>query len=561
MTTESAAMSMLRSLGSYGVEYLFGNFGTDHPTFLEAAAALRQEDTAAIPTFVTCPHETLALSAAHGYAVSTNKPQAVLVHVDVGTQNLGAMVHNAHRGDAPVYIIAGLAPITNDGHPASRNSVVHYLQDVYDQPGIVREYCRWTAEYQTPADPDEFIARGLALATTPPAGPVYLTATREALEDPVEASIGKRQARGPSPIVPDAATIEQLVSLVREAERPLVITSKLGNHNPVESVASLQRFVECTGAGVVETYPASLNFPRTHEQHVGYDAASAAELADLIILADVDVPWVPRDVSISNDTTILHLDATPAKETYPQWDFPIDLALPVDAAQTLDRVVDHLNKTNSGDGAWADYAASVRSTWEEELTAQQKAERLTPSVLSAALGEVITDTTILVNEATTSNLSVLCHTGLDRPGSYFYSHGSGLGWAPGAAVGVKFAHPDSTVISLVGDGSYTFANPTATAWVQAAYEQPTLTIIYNNSGWNAVRSSALKVHPDGDAASEDIPESKFTPRMELSHAANVVDAHTETVTAATSLEVALSDALNAVDNGTPAVLDVHLEAI
>ena len=35
---------------------------------------------------VTCPSEYVALSAAHGYALVTGRPAAVIVHVDVGTQ-------------------------------------------------------------------------------------------------------------------------------------------------------------------------------------------------------------------------------------------------------------------------------------------------------------------------------------------------------------------------------------------------------------------------------------------------------------------------------------------
>jgi thiamine pyrophosphate-dependent acetolactate synthase large subunit-like protein len=57
----------------------------------------------------------VALSMADGYARLTNKPQCVIVHVDVGTQGLGAAVHNASCGRAPVLIFAGLSPFTIEG--------------------------------------------------------------------------------------------------------------------------------------------------------------------------------------------------------------------------------------------------------------------------------------------------------------------------------------------------------------------------------------------------------------------------------------------------------------
>ena len=54
----------------------------------------------------------VALSMADGYARYTRQPQAVLIHVDVGTSGLGAAVHNASAGKAPVLIFAGLSPYT-----------------------------------------------------------------------------------------------------------------------------------------------------------------------------------------------------------------------------------------------------------------------------------------------------------------------------------------------------------------------------------------------------------------------------------------------------------------
>jgi thiamine pyrophosphate-dependent acetolactate synthase large subunit-like protein len=72
----------------------------------------------------------VALSMADGYARVTNKPQCVIVHVDVGTQVLGAAVHNASVGRAPVLIFAGLSPYTIEGElRGSRTEFIHWLQD------------------------------------------------------------------------------------------------------------------------------------------------------------------------------------------------------------------------------------------------------------------------------------------------------------------------------------------------------------------------------------------------------------------------------------------------
>ena len=56
--------------------------------------------------------QMVAMSMADGYARVTNKPQCVIIHVDVGTSALAAAVHNASAGRAPVLIFAGLSPYT-----------------------------------------------------------------------------------------------------------------------------------------------------------------------------------------------------------------------------------------------------------------------------------------------------------------------------------------------------------------------------------------------------------------------------------------------------------------
>ncbi|WP_336021633.1 thiamine pyrophosphate-requiring protein [Halobellus salinisoli] len=570
----TAAEVMLRSLREYDVEYVFGNFGTDHPPLLEAAARLREEDPDAIPEFVLCPHESGALSAASGYAAVTGRPQAVFVHVDVGTQNLGAMVHNVHRGDVPVFIFAGLAPITHGDEPGARSSGIQYIQDVYDQEAILEQYCRWTGEYRPPADPDEFVARALTLASTPRQGPSYLTATREALETPVDATPGSRSVTSARPVAADEETIDRLASVVREADAPLVVTSKLGANRVDESVEQLVNFAEAAGAGVVEQRPTALNFPRTHDLHVGFAPRDAMDAADLVVIADADVPWEPdAEPPVDADVPIVHVDIDPEKRHYPLWDFEIDLPVRADPGATLGAVADRLEPAGDtgevgGDGT--DDAHARAETWrtrhDERLTERAAAleeaydsDTLTPAVLTDAIDGILDESTIVLNETTTNKRTVLEHLDLERPGSYRSPYGSGLGWAPGAATGVKMAAPDHTVITLVGDGSYVFSNPTASAWMAAAHDAPSLTVVYNNSRWNAVRTSTLDQHPDGSAAAADVPESKFDPALDLSHAAHVADAHTAVVDSVASLETDLQDALAAVEGGTPAVLDVRVE--
>src|SRR3989442_13138870 len=93
-TGAETAEAYVRALVAQGVECLFLNPGTDTFPIQEALSKLEQLG-APVPRTVLCPFEVVALAAAHGYYAATGRAQAVLVHVDVGTQNLGGMLHNA----------------------------------------------------------------------------------------------------------------------------------------------------------------------------------------------------------------------------------------------------------------------------------------------------------------------------------------------------------------------------------------------------------------------------------------------------------------------------------
>lgn len=131
--------------------------------------------------------QMIAISMADGYARVTGRPQAVIVHVDVGTQALAHRVHNASIGRAPVLIFSGLSPFTESGElTGSRTEYMHWLQDAPDQKAIVRQFCRYTAEIRSGVNVKQSVARALQFASSDPKGPVYLASAREVLAEKVK---------------------------------------------------------------------------------------------------------------------------------------------------------------------------------------------------------------------------------------------------------------------------------------------------------------------------------------------------------------------------------------
>lgn len=96
---DSVASAYLALLADRGVDCLFGNAGTDFAPIVEAMAQA-EETGVAMPCPITAAHENLALSVAHGYAMTTGRTGAVMVHVSVGTANGICAAMNAALGRA-----------------------------------------------------------------------------------------------------------------------------------------------------------------------------------------------------------------------------------------------------------------------------------------------------------------------------------------------------------------------------------------------------------------------------------------------------------------------------
>src|SRR5260370_32805393 len=99
----TTSTAFLEALAEAGVQYIFANFGSDHPGLIEALAQARADGSDKdLPRLIVCPHEMVALSAAHAAALVSRSPQAVIVHVDPRTHNKGGPVHHPLHRPRPV---------------------------------------------------------------------------------------------------------------------------------------------------------------------------------------------------------------------------------------------------------------------------------------------------------------------------------------------------------------------------------------------------------------------------------------------------------------------------
>jgi acetolactate synthase-1/2/3 large subunit len=568
VAVENTAQAFLELLEALGVRYLLGNAGTDFASIIDAFAKRAGERKAA-PRPMLVAHECCAVSMAHGYYLVTGEPAVVMVHTTPGTANaLGALM-NAARANVPMVLCAGRTPLTEAGQPGSRDTLIHWGQESFDQGGIVREFVKWDYELRGLAQLEAVMRRAFAVATAEPRGPVYLSLPREVLAEPHrEFSFSPKGLEPPvAAPAPAPAALAELARVIAGAERPLIVTRTLGR-NPA-AVGALVALAESFAIPVVEhPNPAHVNFPNNHRLHLGYDPAPYLDDADLIMVIDTDVPWIPHLRSPSARAKVVHLGVDPIYSRYPIWGFRADLAIQADSAVAIPMLTEALAAQRPAHVASIERRAErvaaehrrQREVWRTEAEAGARLETPTMEWIAHCLDRVRDGNTVFINEYDLS----LRHITLDTAGTQFgHSTAGYLGWGVGAALGAKLGAPDKTVIAVVGDGSYIFSVPSACHLASAAHALPTLTIIANNGGWGAVRRAVESVHPEGWAVrSGEMPFVRFGVRPAYEMFAQAYGGHGEAVNHPQALPGALERALRVVrDERRQAVLNVNCRAL
>ena len=571
----TTSTALLEALAEAGVRYIFANLGSDHPGLIEAFARARAEGREEdFPRLVVCPHETVALSAAHAYAMVTGEPQAVIVHVDVGTQNLSGGVSNAMRGRVPVLIFAGAAPFTLEGElPGGRNEFIHWIQDVRDQRGIVRNYVKYDNEIRTGRNVKQLVHRAVQIARSEPAGPVYLIGPREVMEESLQPYAVDRAYFGPvAPVALADEVTAEIAAALAGARHPLVVTSYLGR-DPA-AVPKLVALCELLALPVLESMAYHVNFPADHELHAGYQYHTVAQnpvlaRADVILAIDSDVPWITAVNRPSAGAAIYCVDVDPLKAQMNMWHVPARRFAAATARVAVEQIARFVRDNHLAVPGVVEarrQAAARAHAHEQAERARREQSRgdgvITAEYLTACVRRLLDgEDALVLTEVVTNSTVVAEHLRPNRPGSVIHHGGAALGWAGGATVGAKLAAPGRTVVSLVGDGCFLFGVPASAQWVARRYGAPALTVIYDNRGWAAPKFSTLQVYPDGAAAAAGDFNVSFEPEVDLPAVARAAGAYGVTVSDPGELPQALKDALAVVHGGRSAVVSVQLPPV
>ena len=407
---ETAADAWLGLLAARGIEYLFANGGTDFAPLVEAYAK-GQKLGWRLPQIVIVPHENMGVAMAHGYAMVTGRPQAMMVHVGVGTANSLNGLINASRQNVPILFTAGRTPITEGHGPASgggallgvRNNYIHWAQEHFDQGGMLREFVKWDYELRHAEQVETVIDRALAIAKSEPQGPVYVTLPREVLaSDFSSQKFAETSTIAPaSPPAADPEALEEAAKLLGAAQYPLLITASGGRTQ--ESARAIEQLAQMLAVPVVHYRPRHLALSTEHPMHCGWDPHALLKEADVVLVVECDVPWIPKEGKPKPEARVIHIGPDPLFASYPLRGFRADIALTGAVAPTLQvlwraaqkqavsvKQIEERRKTIS---AVSEDIGKGRAAGVEPMPAA-----ITGKWLSACVNKVLGDETILVNE-------------------------------------------------------------------------------------------------------------------------------------------------------------------
>jgi acetolactate synthase-1/2/3 large subunit len=544
--TPIAGEAFLRALADHGIDYFFANPGTDFPPIVEAFSRAKQSN-AKVPTPLVIPHENLAVAMAHGAYAMSGRPQAVMLHVNVGTANAINNIINLNRDNIPLILAAGRTPITEKGKFGGRNRYIHWGQEMFDQGGMLREAVKWDYELRVPEQVTDVVSRAYEMTMSSPRGPVYLSLPREPLAAPMPEPLGPVKPRHvPAPPHADPAMIATLAEWIANAEKPLIITTASG----AAAMAPLGRIAEKYALPVVTQRQRVVCLPSSHPMHMGYDPQGLLQEADLVIVMDADVPWIPNEQTPHKDARFVTLGEDPAFRRYPMRSFPSDLAITSKTSTALEMLEQALAKHSFPEArmsARRTRAAEFNRKRKENLakaSATPTGDKINFAYLSRLVGECIGDDAVLFNEYSLIQEQI----SRDKPDTFYgLSAAGGLGWGFGAALGAKLAAPDKLVVATLGDGAYMFSNPMVGHWVSDVHKLPILTIVFNNSLYGAVRGATMSMFKDG-VAGEDGGRfmADLSPSPAFEAAVKAQGGHGERVEKASELPGALARARDVV---------------
>jgi thiamine pyrophosphate-dependent acetolactate synthase large subunit-like protein len=505
-TDRTGSVAVCEQLLAEGIRYVFGNPGTVEQGFLDALTSYPALH------YVCALQETVAVGIADGYARATHGPAVVQLHSGVGLGNGIGMMYQAKRGHAPLVVLAGDAGVQYEAMDA---------QMAADLVGMARPVTKWAGRVTHPSSLLRMLRRAIKIATTPPAGPVFLALPMDVLDAPNAEEVVPAAPLA-TRTVPEPALITQAAQLLAGATRPIIIAGDGVAFSAAQP--ELARVAEVWGAPVWAADSSEVNLSSDHPHFRGLlghmfakDSQPITMKADAVLICGTYVfPEVFPALSgaFAPNARVVHIDLDAdaiAKN------FPVDLGLVSDPKLTLARLAESLEQEMSPAQEQDARERSRQLGTEQglERESQRRADQArrddTPMPASrfmAELADLVPEDVIVFDEALTTSSDLVRYLPPTRPGAYFQTRGGSLGVGVPGALGLKLANPGRTVFGFTGDGGAMYT--IQALWTAAHHQIGAKIVVCNNRSYRILKDNIRQYWRE-----RGVPEHEFPASFDL----------------------------------------------
>lgn len=482
-------------------------------------------------------HEHAVVAMATGHALAEERPVMVSVHTTAGLGNAVSALATARVNRAPLVVLVGqqdrrhiaLEPFLT-GHLESLAGdypvSVQLPLRAQDVPGAVARACYEAAYY-----------RGPAIVIVP------MDDWHQPMDDTVlPAPAEMIQASGVTP-----RDLEPMIELLDAAHAPVLVTGAGSDRRASwDAVVALADRLDCPVWQ--EPFTARAGFPQEHPRFAGFLPAGRAALRQqlspydcvLVIGAGVlkQYHYEPGPLFVEG-TVVAVITEDPGEAVRS----PARLAMIAGLESACTSLAGLVSQRSAPDRRAR--AATLPSATDmapsrdlpgqaddRDRTGGTSINWLTPAAVFAALAERLDPLTVVVEESPSSRDGLQGELPARHPLGYLSAAMGGLGFALGAATGIKLADPQRPVVAVVGDGSALYG--IQALWSAAHYGAGVLFVVLDNGSYGIMNRLAAREGSQPWPNFEDVQVDGLAralgcPAVEVTTVAALVDVLDEVV--------------------------------
>ncbi len=446
----SGAEMVVRSLIDQGVKHVFGYPGGAVLDIYDALHTVGGID------HILVRHEQGAVHMADGYARATGEVGVVLVTSGPGATNAITGIATAYMDSIPMVVLSGQVPSSLIGYDAFQEC---------DMVGISRPVVKHSFLVKRAEDIPAVLKKAFYLASSGRPGPVVIDLPKDIVGPAVRMPYAYPQdvsMRSYNPTVQGhRGQIKRALQTILAAKKPVMYVG--GGAINAGCEAELLALAEQLNLPVTSSLMGLGAFPGTHRQSVGmlgmhgtYEANKTMHHADVIFAVGVrfDDRTTNNLAKYCPDATVLHIDIDPTSISK-----TVDADIPIvgDARQVLVQMLELLAQDEKAQDhdALRDWWQSIEQWRARDCLGYDKhSGTIKPQAVIETLHRLTKGDAYVTSDVGQHQMFAALYYPFDKPRRWINSGGLGtMGFGLPAALGVKLALPEETVVCVTGDGS------------------------------------------------------------------------------------------------------------